>query len=226
MKTDTILLLAASLVVLVACNNGATATPNEPTAEPAMAGGDHQDDGMAQAPSSMPHAGHDDHAGHGDDHAPPADEHADDGHTDHDHGGGGEMDNVLEEGEYDPAELVAQPGAAVGDITTCPVSGEMFRVTDDSPFVDHEGADVYFCCARCIRRFQRDPDTYLGAGAAAPAHGGMVEVSAEGTRFDPAVEKSMVPTGTWICDMGTVHYASTEHGDGRCPVCGMRLVEH
>ncbi len=64
------------------------------------------------------------------------------------------------------------------------------------------------------------------APASAAAKLPMVEVSKEGTRFDPAVEKEQVPAGAWICDMGTVEYARTEKGDGKCPVCGMMLKEH
>lgn len=55
----------------------------------------------------------------------------------------------------------------------------------------------------------------------------MVEVSAEGKEFDPAVEKSRIPDNTWICDMGTVHWAAKEKPeDGKCPVCGMKVTEH
>jgi rubrerythrin len=55
----------------------------------------------------------------------------------------------------------------------------------------------------------------------------MVEVPAQGKEFDPAVEKSRVPDGVWICDMGTVHWAAAEKPeDGKCPVCGMLLKKH
>ncbi len=55
----------------------------------------------------------------------------------------------------------------------------------------------------------------------------MVEVPAEGKEYDPPVEKARVPGGAWICDMGTVHWASTEKPeDGKCPVCGMQLKKH
>jgi rubrerythrin len=50
-----------------------------------------------------------------------------------------------------------------------------------------------------------------------------VEVTAEGTKFDPAVEKAAIPEGAWYCDMGTVHYARSEKGDGKCPLCKMDL---
>ena len=53
----------------------------------------------------------------------------------------------------------------------------------------------------------------------------MVEVAAEGTEFDPPVEVSQLPDGVWYCDMGTVHYARAEEGDGTCPLCEMKLVK-
>lgn len=56
----------------------------------------------------------------------------------------------------------------------------------------------------------------------APAPAGL---PAEGKVFHPAVEASEVPSGAWYCDMGTVHYAASEKGDGVCPVCKMKLVQ-
>jgi YHS domain-containing protein len=189
----------------------ATLPTSLPTAEPTPAAEDH---------AGHDHAGHD-HAGH---------DHAGHDHAGHDHGGDApidhnqdEMENVLEEGEYNPDDLVAQPGAEVGDITRCPVSGEVFLVTEDTTFLDHEGQDVFFCCSSCIRRFQRDPVRYLeGQAADAAPAGPMVEVLAEGSRYAPPVEKAQIPEGAWICDMGTVHYASLS--EGTCPLCNMRLT--
>lgn len=60
-----------------------------------------------------------------------------------------------------------------------------------------------------------------------PHHGAeTVEVSADGTKFEPPIEKDKLPADVWYCDMGTVHYASTQKGDGKCPLCGMKLVQH
>jgi hypothetical protein len=56
-------------------------------------------------------------------------------------------------------------------------------------------------------------------GAPAP----QVAVAAEGSRFDPPVRVEQLPAGVWYCDLGTVHYARPDEGDGRCPVCGMTL---
>lgn len=91
------------------------------------------------------------HAGHGDHGAKAADH------------GGDIMDLVLAEGSFDPAKVVRQPGAKVGDLTRCPVSGEAYVITEQHPHVTHEGKDVYFCCPGCIRRFQRNPARYLDA---------------------------------------------------------------
>ncbi len=61
--------------------------------------------------------------------------------------------------------------------------------------------------------------------ASAPASSSVAveAIPKEGKRFDPPVETSAIPSGAWMCDMGTVHYASSE--PGTCPVCGMKLVQ-
>ena len=51
----------------------------------------------------------------------------------------------------------------------------------------------------------------------------LVEVSAEGTEFEPAVDLAQIPEGAYYCPMETVHYASLE--PGTCPVCGMELEQ-
>jgi hypothetical protein len=59
----------------------------------------------------------------------------------------------------------------------------------------------------------------------AAAAGGKVEVPPEGKKFDPPVKKEQIPDGVWYCDMGTVEYARAQPGDGKCPLCGMRLKQ-
>jgi len=47
-----------------------------------------------------------------------------------------------------------------------------------------------------------------------------------GEQFSPPLANtSALPSGTWYCDMGTVHWAQGEQGNGICPVCGMDLVK-
>jgi len=52
-----------------------------------------------------------------------------------------------------------------------------------------------------------------------------VTVAAEGTSFKPPVQPEQLPKGAWYCDMGTVEYARMTPGDGRCPLCKMRLKQ-
>lgn len=52
-----------------------------------------------------------------------------------------------------------------------------------------------------------------------------VKLSAQGQKFEPPVAVEAIPEGGWYCDMGTVHYARSEEGDGKCPLCHMTLKE-
>jgi hypothetical protein len=63
-------------------------------------------------------------------------------------------------------------------------------------------------------------------GENAVAEDSTVEVDKDGTKFDPKVDKSKLPDGAWYCDMGGVHYARMEKGDGKCEVCGMKLQQN
>jgi hypothetical protein len=60
------------------------------------------------------------------------------------------------------------------------------------------------------------------APAVAPSPG-VVTVAADGSRFDPAIQAEQLPAGAWYCDMGTVHFARMTEGDGKCPICHMKL---
>lgn len=56
---------------------------------------------------------------------------------------------------------------------------------------------------------------------------GKVHVDQDGTKFDPAVSKDKIPDEAWACVMGgKVHYASMNKGNGKCPICGMKLQQH
>jgi len=50
-------------------------------------------------------------------------------------------------------------------------------------------------------------------------------VAATGTRFDPPIQVAKVPASAWYCDMGTVHYARMDKGDGICELCKMNLKQ-
>ena len=51
-------------------------------------------------------------------------------------------------------------------------------------------------------------------------------VPAAGERFSPPLPNAdSLPSGVWYCDMGTVHWAQGDRGTGKCPICGMDLVQ-
>jgi len=58
---------------------------------------------------------------------------------------------------FDEADIVAQPGAEVGDLVRCPVSGAVFRASEERPLVEHERRSYYVCCAGCAGRFAEEP---------------------------------------------------------------------
>jgi len=43
--------------------------------------------------------------------------------------------------------------------TTCPVTGE--KLEDKAIYTDYEGRRVYFCCKKCLGKFNDDPAKYL-----------------------------------------------------------------
>jgi YHS domain-containing protein len=72
-----------------------------------------------------------------------------------------------------PSGTVVPPGDAhVGDTSTCPVSGERFVITDQSPHTDYEGKTYYFCCPGCIERFSASPAQYAHPSAGGEAQPG------------------------------------------------------
>ena len=46
----------------------------------------------------------------------------------------------------------------------------------------------------------------------------------KGRKLEPPVKPKELPSGTYYCDMGTVHYARSEKGDNTCPICKMKLT--
>lgn len=66
-------------------------------------------------------------------------------------------------GEDPKAHL--QPGASVGDLAYCPVSGVVFTVKAQSPRADVEGKPVFFCCDSCAAHFASNRTAVLAARA-------------------------------------------------------------
>lgn len=71
---------------------------------------------------------------------------------------------VLVEGRHPmhrPGGTVLQPGAIIGDTTTCPVMEKTFVVEETSPRVEYKGETIYFCCNDCDKKFLDNPEQYL-----------------------------------------------------------------
>jgi len=61
------------------------------------------------------------------------------------------------------ADVKAPGEAKIGDKTSCPISKEVFTVSDASPKVDYKGKTYYFCCGGCDAKFKENPEKYLSA---------------------------------------------------------------
>lgn len=82
--------------------------------------------------------------------------------------------------------------------------------------------------ASCGKDKASDSEAHHSHAAMDPAKaapGPQVKVPKEGIKFEPPIAPSQLPDGVWYCDMGTVEYARAEPGDGRCPICRMRLKQ-
>ncbi len=69
------------------------------------------------------------------------------------------------------APLKAAGEAKVGDRTRCPVTGEEFVVSDDSPHAEYGGKTYYFCCPHCVQKFEADPQAFIAKPVPASPHG-------------------------------------------------------
>ncbi|MGC8927318.1 MAG: YHS domain-containing protein [Myxococcota bacterium] len=47
---------------------------------------------------------------------------------------------------------------------TCPVTGEEFTISKDTPHSEYKGKHIYFCCDMCKPTFDKDPEKYLSDG--------------------------------------------------------------
>lgn len=52
--------------------------------------------------------------------------------------------------------------------TNDPVCGMDVKMTPGAPHYEYRGKTYYFCCQRCLERFQQDPEKYLGKEKPAP----------------------------------------------------------
>ncbi len=63
--------------------------------------------------------------------------------------------------KHSAKDVVAQPGAKVGKLTQCPVSGVVFAVDADRPHLRIANADYVTCCDKCAQKLKANPKRYL-----------------------------------------------------------------
>ena len=80
----------------------------------------------------------------------------------------------------------------VGDVTTCPVSGDVFTVTAESPKTEIDGKTYYFCCAGCVDKFAADPAKFLNAEPKIAPESAASNLPNDGTRVVGDVTKCPV----------------------------------
>jgi YHS domain-containing protein len=70
-----------------------------------------------------------------------------------------------EEGDQKKANAPILPvsEAKPGDRTRCLVTNTVFKVTTDSPSVEHDGKKYFFCCDGCADKFKAAPAKFLGS---------------------------------------------------------------
>lgn len=83
-----------------------------------------------------------------------------------------------------------------GTEAACPVTGEIFKVTEDTPSVSYKGKNYYFCCPGCDTSFIKDPERYLA-------------------------KKNEAKGKLYTCPMG----CAESDKPGKCPKCGMPMAE-
>ena len=65
--------------------------------------------------------------------------------------------------QHSAKDVLAQPGAKLGKLTQCPVSGVVFAVDASRPHVRIAKADYVTCCGQCAKKLKANPGRYLKA---------------------------------------------------------------
>jgi Cu(I)/Ag(I) efflux system membrane fusion protein len=102
------------------------------------------------------------------------------------------------------------PTSDIGKAVTCPVTGERFKITKDTRFVDYQGKRYYFCCPGCDKKFMENPQKYLESKPSRSEDSIMSET-----------DSTKNEVSYWTCSM---HPSVHSDKPGKCPICGMELI--
>jgi len=159
------------------------------------------------------------------------------GHGAHGHGHGGHGHGEHAAHRHGGASGAAAPAAAAGEAID-PVCGMTVDVASSTIRSEHGGETIHFCSEHCKKKFDADPEAYLGgkpkpAPAAAPPGAQWIcpmdpEVESDGPgacpkcgmALEPAMPAAPQTKTEWTCPM---HPEIVRDEPGACPICGMAL---
>ncbi|MDI6756592.1 MAG: TRASH domain-containing protein [Endomicrobiia bacterium] len=59
-----------------------------------------------------------------------------------------------------PLPFTVEP-SAYGRIVSCPVTGEKFKISKNTPAAKYKNKVYYLCCPACVEPFKKNPDKYI-----------------------------------------------------------------
>lgn len=92
----------------------------------------------------------------------------------------------------------------IGQEVVCPVMGNKFKITENTPVIEYNGEKYYFCCSGCDKDFAKDPDKYI-----------------KNLEQTPQSENKNKEIIYWTCSM---HPEVKADENGKCPICSMALT--
>ncbi len=109
------------------------------------------------------------------------------------------------------------PVSDIGKEVICPVTGEKFKITKHTPFVDYQGKRYYFCCPGCDKQFLKEPQKYLKESPPDTIKEHLKQVQSESSK----VQGDTTEIIYYTCSM---HPSVRSDKPGKCPICGMELI--
>ncbi|MEO0123998.1 MAG: efflux RND transporter periplasmic adaptor subunit [candidate division WOR-3 bacterium] len=100
----------------------------------------------------------------------------------------------------------------IGKEVICPVTGEKFKITQHTRFVDYQGKRYYFCCPGCDKQFLKDPEKYINQ---------MHETGNKDVDSVNGKRSTDNEISYYTCSM---HPQVKQDKPGKCPICGMELI--
>jgi|GEM_PF-4580998 predicted heme/steroid binding protein/YHS domain-containing protein len=78
----------------------------------------------------------------------------------HMHDGSKQMPDVSAPAAGAVSDYKIEP-SSYGRTVTCPVTGDKFKISKETPAVKYKGKEQYFCCPACVDDFKKNPAKYV-----------------------------------------------------------------